>query len=88
RKAAIEDALAGVLNGAAEDDGFNRLIAVVGLSPREANWLRAWYRYLRQAGMGFDLSTVVAALRRAGDVTRGLIAMFIARHDPAYSGSR
>ncbi|MGG2339495.1 hypothetical protein ACE4ZU_26715, partial [Salmonella enterica] len=37
RKAAIEDALAGVLNGAAEDDGFNRLIAVVGLSPREAN---------------------------------------------------
>jgi glutamate dehydrogenase len=45
----LENAIAEVLNGAAEDDPFNRLITGAALSAQEANWLRAWYRYLRQA---------------------------------------
>ncbi len=88
RKQAIETALAAVLNGTAQDDGFNRLITTVALSPHEANWLRAWYRYLRQTGVTVDLGAAVATLRRAPDVTRALIALFVARHDPAFDGNR
>jgi glutamate dehydrogenase len=88
RKGEIEDALAAVLNGQAEGDGFNRLITSVGLSPQQANWLRAWYRYLRQTGLTVDLGAAVGTLRRAPDVTRALIALFVARHDPAFDGDR
>ena len=88
RAEAIEAALADVLNAHAEDDPFNRLIIAAGLSAEEANWLRAWYRYLRQAGMNFGIPTVVDALQHAPQVTRGLIALFSARHDPAFKGER
>ncbi|NOU02954.1 MAG: glutamate dehydrogenase [Novosphingobium sp.] len=86
--ATVEQAIADVLNGAAEDDPFNRLITAVGLSAGEADWLRAWYRYLRQAGLNFSIPTVVDALQNAPVVTRGLIALFTARHDPAFKGER
>ncbi|OYW50697.1 MAG: glutamate dehydrogenase [Novosphingobium sp. 12-62-10] len=84
----IDASLAAVLNGAAEDDAFNRLIVAVGLTAHEANWLRAWFRYLRQTGMTFAIATVVDALKNAPDVTRGLIALFVARHDPKFAGDR
>ncbi len=88
RAAAIEAAFADVLNGAAEDDPFNRLITTVGLSAPETNWLRAWYRYLRQAGLNYGVPTAVDALHHAPQVTRGLVDLFAARHDPAFKGDR
>ncbi len=88
RAPAIEDALSQVINGEGEDDAFNWLIGGVGLSAREANWLRAWYRYLRQAGLSFGIATVVDALQAAPQVTRGLIDLFRARHDPAFGADR
>ncbi len=84
----IEDALADVLNGAGEDDGFNRLISALRLSAREANWLRAWYRYLRQAGLNFGIPTVVDALQNAPAVTTAVLDLFRALHDPAFDGDR
>jgi glutamate dehydrogenase len=88
RAALIEGALADVLNGAAEDDPFNRLIPAAGLAPAEANWLRAIYRYLRQTGVSYTIYTVVDALVAAPQVTRAMIALFAARHDPAFAGDR
>ncbi len=88
RADAIEAAIASVLNEVAEDDPFNRLVIGTGLAEREANWLRAFYRYLRQAGMGFTIYTVVDALRGAPAVTRALIERFTAAHDPEFSGKR
>ncbi|MFM5954775.1 MAG: NAD-glutamate dehydrogenase [Novosphingobium sp.] len=88
RAEAVEAAISDVLNGAAEDDPFNRLITAVALGAREANWLRAWYRYLRQAGLNFSVPTVVDALQHASEVTRQLVALFVARHDPAFKGDR
>ena len=88
RASAIEAAIAAVLNGEAEDDPFNRLIVSSALEPRHAGWLRAWFRYLRQAGMGFGIPTVVDALRHAPDATRALLGLFRARHDPAFDGDR
>ncbi|MBX7532858.1 NAD-glutamate dehydrogenase [Qipengyuania sp. 1XM1-15A] len=84
----IEEAVAAVLNGHAENDVFNRLVADAGLDADEANWLRAFYRYLRQAGMGFTIYTVVDALAKNPDITRALMALFKARHDPEFKGNR
>jgi glutamate dehydrogenase len=82
RAEAIEGAICAVLNGKAEDDVFNRLVTGAGLAAREADWLRALYRYLRQTNVAFTIYTVVDALRRAPGITRALIALFVARHDP------
>ncbi|MDB5726154.1 MAG: glutamate dehydrogenase [Novosphingobium sp.] len=84
----IEIALAAVINGEAEDDAFNRLIVASGLAPKEANGLRACFRYLRQTGLTFAMATAVDALERAPMVTRGILDLFIARHDPRFGGSR
>ncbi|EIZ80665.1 glutamate dehydrogenase [Novosphingobium sp. Rr 2-17] len=86
--ALIEDALRDVLNGSSENDAFNRLVPALGLGKRETNWLRAWYRYLRQAGTHFGISTVVDALLVAPSVTLAIVALFGALHDPAFEGDR
>jgi glutamate dehydrogenase len=79
----IEDAIARVLRGSAEDDEFNQLVLYAELDMQAVVWLRAWFRYLRQTGSSFGLVTVVDALRRAPNATRALIGLFIAAHDPA-----
>ncbi|MBA4772580.1 MAG: NAD-glutamate dehydrogenase [Sphingomonas sp.] len=79
----LESAIAAVLEGQAENDAFNRLIVDAGLSPGAVVLFRAWFRYLRQAGMTYSLVTVVDALRRAPHVAGALIAQFNAAHDPA-----
>lgn len=78
----IEDALTAMLHGAGENDAFNRLIVGVGLSAREANWLRAFYRYLRQTGLSYGIETAVDALLGAPLVTLGLVDLLRARHQP------
>jgi glutamate dehydrogenase len=88
RAAAVEAAIAEVLNGLAEDDVFNRLVIGTGLAAGEANWLRAFYRYLRQGGMAFTIYTVVDALRAAPAVTRALTQLLRVQHDPEFSGDR
>jgi len=86
--AEVEGAIAAVLNGEAEDDAFNRLVVSTGLGLGEANWLRAWFRYMRQAGATWGAPTAVEALEKAPAVTHGLIALFRAHHDPAFAGDR
>ena len=88
RTADIEDAIARVLRGTAEDDEFNQLVLYAELDMRSVVWLRAWFRYLRQTGSSFGLVTVVDALRRAPNATRALIGMFVAAHDPATAGRK
>ena len=86
RSGPIEDAIAGVLGGASEDDEFNQLVLFAGLEMQAVVWLRAWFRYLRQTGSSFGLVTIVDALRRAPAATRALIGLFTAAHDPAATG--
>ncbi|WP_206185371.1 NAD-glutamate dehydrogenase domain-containing protein [Sphingosinicella sp. CPCC 101087] len=88
RAALVERAVAAVLEGRAENDPFNQLIVSAGLGPRDVVLFRAWFRYLRQTGLSYSMITVVDALRRAPDVTKGLIALFDAMHDPAAEGDR
>jgi len=88
RADAIENAFAAVINGHGENDPFNRLVVAAAIGAQEADWLRAFYRYLRQTGVSYTINTVVDALGRAPEITRGLIALFRARHDPAFKGDR
>jgi glutamate dehydrogenase len=79
----LEDAIAAVLEGKAENDAFNRLIVDAHMAPASVVLFRAWFRYLRQAGLPYGLTTVVDALRRAPKVAASLIDRFSAAHDPA-----
>lgn len=88
RAEAIEQAVRAVINGLAEDDVFNRLVIGTGLSAGEADWLRAIYRYLRQANVSFTIYTVVDALQGAPAVARALVQLFRTRHDPDFTGDR
>ncbi len=88
RAEVIEAAVTAVLDGTADNDAFNRLIVASGLSAREADWLRAWYRYLRQSVLSFGIPTVVDALTAAPQVVRGIVDLFLARHDPVFAGNR
>ena len=88
RAAMVEAAVAAVLEARSENDAFNQLIVSIGLAPRDVVLFRAWFRYLRQTGLSYSLVTVVEALRRAPQVTGGLIELFNAMHDPACEDSR
>ena len=79
----IEEAIAQVLEGSAENDSFNRLIVESGMKPASVVLFRAWFRYLRQTGMNYGMATVVDALRRAPVVASALIERFEAAHDPS-----
>lgn len=80
--AVLEAAITAVLEGRAENDGFNGLIVAAGLAPSAVVLLRAWYRYLRQAGLTYGMSTVVEALRRAPALAAALVRRFAAVHGP------
>ncbi len=80
----VESAIAATVAGDAEDDDFNALLIAANLAPRDIVLVRALFRYLRQTGMAYGLSTVVDALRRQPAITRDLVLLFAASHDPAH----
>ncbi|MBU0556165.1 MAG: NAD-glutamate dehydrogenase [Alphaproteobacteria bacterium] len=86
RAAIVSEALDAVLEGRAENDRFAELIVTAQLGPRDIVFLRAIFRYLRQTGLAYGLSTVVDALRREAHITRKLVDLFFALHDPERSG--
>jgi glutamate dehydrogenase len=80
--AVLEEAIAAVLEGAAENDAFNTLVVAAGMAPAEIVLLRAWFRYLRQAGLTYGMNTVVEALRRSPAIATALVRRFEAVHGP------
>jgi glutamate dehydrogenase len=84
--AVLEGAIAAVLENRAENDAFNQLIVEAGMAPQAVVLFRAWFRYLRQAGLPYGLTTVVDAIRRAPKLGAALIGRFAAAHDPQALG--
>ncbi len=78
----LEPALAAVLKGEQEDDGFNALILRLGLSAAQTEIFRALFRYMRQTGSSYGLDTVRAALLRYPDITMALDDLWDARFNP------
>ena len=82
----LEGALAALWSGEIEDDDFNALVLDAGLTWRQVVVLRAYAKYLRQAGTRFSQDYVAAVLRHNPLITRQLIRLFESRFDPDRQG--
>lgn len=78
----FQDAFSAVWTGAAENDMFNSLVLRAGLTWREAMVLRAYAKYLRQAGSTFSQDYMEDTLLNNVHTTRLLINLFEARMAP------
>ncbi|MGY3055769.1 glutamate dehydrogenase [Streptomyces sp. TE3672] len=78
----FQDAFAAVWTGKAENDGFNSLVLGAGLNWRQAMVLRAYAKYLRQAGSTFSQDYMESTLRNNVHTTRLLVSLFEARMSP------
>ncbi|MCM3265475.1 NAD-glutamate dehydrogenase [Streptomyces thermoviolaceus] len=78
----FQDAFAAVWTGKAENDGFNALVLGAGLTWRQAMVLRAYAKYLRQAGSTFSQDYMEDTLRNNVHTTRLLVSLFEARLSP------
>ncbi len=77
-----------LLRDEAENDGFNRLALLAGLDGKRINILRAYGRYLRQAGLPFSQIYIERCLATHPDVARLLADLFDARFSPDADQSR
>jgi glutamate dehydrogenase len=82
----LEGALAALWSGEIEDDDFNALVLDAGLAWRQVVVLRAYARYLRQAGITFSQDYIAQVLRHNPVITRQLIRLFESRFDPDKRG--
>ncbi len=87
-KGLFEGAFAAIWTGMAESDGFNALVPRAGLNWRQAAVLRAYAKYLRQAGSMFSQDYVESCLQTHLSLARLLVRLFEARFDPLISGDR
>ncbi|WP_418957365.1 NAD-glutamate dehydrogenase [Streptomyces tritici] len=78
----FQEAFAATWTGAAENDGFNALVLSAGLNWRQAMVLRAYAKYLRQAGWAFSQDYMEDTLRNNVHTTRLLVSLFEARLSP------
>ena len=80
---AFEDAFLAVRSGVTESDGLHRLVLHAGLTWHQISVLRAYVKYLRQAGTTFSHGYIVAVLTAEAPIARMLVRLFEARFDPA-----
>jgi glutamate dehydrogenase len=85
-RAGFESALTALWLGQTEDDDFNGLVLNADLSWRQVVVLRAYARYLRQAGIQFSQNYLQRVLRSNPRITRLLIRLFESRFDPMKQG--
>ena len=81
-KALFEDALIALWKGKIEDDGFNALVLDAHLTWQQVVVLRAYAKYLRQAGTTFSQRYIERVLALNTAITRLLIRLFESRFDP------
>ncbi|GAA2242157.1 NAD-glutamate dehydrogenase [Kitasatospora cystarginea] len=85
----FQETFAATWTGQAENDRFNELVMTAGLNWRQAMVLRAYAKYLRQAGSTFSQDYMEDALRNNTHTTRLLVNLFEARLSPGHqSGAR
>ncbi|GAA0266870.1 NAD-glutamate dehydrogenase [Cryptosporangium japonicum] len=83
---AMENAFAACWRGECEVDGFNALVVSAGLAWDEVVVLRAYAKYLRQAGSRWSQEYVERVLAEHPTIARQLVDLFTARFDPNFRG--
>jgi glutamate dehydrogenase len=87
-KPVFEEAFAKILIGEAENDLFNGLTLTCALPWRDVVVLRTFARYLHQLRIPYGHILMGKALLANAEITKKLIALFLARHDPDFKGDR
>ncbi|MBT3358077.1 MAG: NAD-glutamate dehydrogenase [Rhodospirillales bacterium] len=82
-RAKFQEAFLGVWRGEVESDAFNGLVVRAGLSWREIVIIRAYCKYLRQAGIAFSQSYMEQTVLENPDLAALVVRLFLARFDPA-----
>ena len=82
-KGLVEDALMALWQGKVEDDGFNALVLHAHLSWQQVSVLRAYAKYLRQAGTTFSQRYIERVLDQNVAIARLLVRLYESRFDPA-----
>ncbi|MGH8150718.1 MAG: NAD-glutamate dehydrogenase, partial [Steroidobacteraceae bacterium] len=78
----FREAFLAVWRGEVENDGFNRLLLGAGLAAREIAVLRAYCRYLLQAGIPFSQAYMERVLASNAGIARNLLRLFALGLDP------
>ena len=78
----FREAFARIWSGEVENDGFNRLVLRAGIGWREIVILRAYCKYLRQAGVTFSEAYMQDALAANPGIAAMLVELFHVRLDP------
>ena len=81
----FQDAFEHVWRGQADNDGFNSLVLLSGLTWRQVMVLRAFCRYLLQTGLPFSQAYMEQVLETYPDIARLLVTKFEGRTDPGLS---
>jgi glutamate dehydrogenase len=79
----FQEAFLAVWTGAAENDGFNRLVLAAGLDMRRVRTLRAYCKYLLQLGVPFSQAYIERTFLANAALAAELARLFDARFDPA-----
>ena len=87
-KAITEDALLRVSRREIDNDGFNRLTPAAALAPDDVVVLRAYAKYLKQAGFTFSQAYIEQTLAAHPAIAADIVALFNARFDPARAEGR
>jgi glutamate dehydrogenase len=81
------DAVTAIWQGRVEVDRFNELVMRARLTWQQVVLLRAYAKYLRQAGFPYSQSYIESVLNEHPSTVRSLVTLFEALFDPRPSGS-
>ncbi|MGE3304447.1 MAG: NAD-glutamate dehydrogenase [Rhizobiaceae bacterium] len=81
RSPLFEDVFLSVWRGQSDNDGYNALTQTAGLWSHQIMVLRAYGRYLQQAGIPQSQDFIAAALNRYPEIARALFELFVCRFD-------
>ncbi|MBL8438600.1 MAG: NAD-glutamate dehydrogenase [Zoogloeaceae bacterium] len=84
----FQEAFRRVWRSQAENDDFNRLVLHARFNWREVALLRAYAKYMKQAGVAFSQAYMEQTLAGYPAVARKLVSLFQLRFDPAANGDR
>ncbi|MBS3650688.1 NAD-glutamate dehydrogenase [Pseudaminobacter sp. 19-2017] len=80
--ARLEEVSYSIWRGESDNDGYNALAQTAGLWSRDILVLRAYGRYLQQAGIPQSQDVIANVLNRYPEIAHGLYQLFAAMFDP------
>jgi glutamate dehydrogenase len=84
----FQNAFENIWRGKADNDGFNSLVLLAGLTWRQVMVLRTFCRYLLQTGLPFSQTYMEQVLETYPDIARLLVTKFEGRTDPELSARK